>query len=64
MPVNTSYWTVMNDAYTPRRMDYGSYSIDFMEGTYSEDVIPDSVFSLPSYCEKDCPKTSFCANFR
>jgi hypothetical protein len=54
----------MNDAYTPRRMDYGSYSIDFMEGTYSEDVIPDSVFSLPSYCEKDCPKTSFCANFR
>ncbi len=64
MPVNRTYFAAMDDKHTPRRMDYGSYGIDFMVGSYSEDAIPDSVFSLPSYCEKDCPKTSFCANFR
>ena len=64
MPVNTSYYVTMDDKQVPRRIDSGSYGIDFMVYSYSEDEIPDAVFNLPSYCEKDCPKTSFCANFR
>jgi len=64
LPVNTTYYATLNDNNIPRRMSYGSYGIDFMMNTYTEDPIPDSVFNLPSSCEKDCPKASFCANFR
>ncbi len=63
LPVNTSYWVTIGDKPAPRRIDYGSWAIDYW-GTFSDDVIDDKVFVLPTYCQKDCPKTSFCENFK
>ncbi len=36
MPVNMTYYATISDAPVPRRMDYGSYGIDFLVATYSE----------------------------
>ena len=63
-PMNKTYLSTIADKPIPGRMEYGTYGIDFMLGTYSEEEIAESVFSLPSYCEKDYPNTSFCANFK
>lgn len=37
MPVNRTYYASIDPKSIPRRMDFGTYGIDFMVGTYSED---------------------------
>lgn len=64
MPVNTTYYATVDGEFIPKKMEYGSYGINFLVPTYTEDPISDSVFALPASCEKDCPKTSFCQNFK
>ncbi len=36
-PVNTTYFSAIDDKQTPRRIEMGTYGVDFLLNTYSED---------------------------
>ena len=55
-----NYYATEDAARVPRRIDEGTYALDFIMNTYSTDKINDSVFSVPSTCNTPCPKATGC----
>jgi len=55
---NSDYWVTRDTKQISRKLsdNFGTTFKDFIMNTYKEDVIPGSVFTLPSYCsDKVCP---------
>jgi hypothetical protein len=55
-----NYYATEDAARIPRRVDEGTYALDFIMNTYSTDQIDDSVFAVPTGCATPCPKNTGC----
>ena len=59
------WWVTTDDEHIPRKLQEAeSKYTDYRVESFVKKPLPDSVFALPDYCNKNCSFTSICGRFR